>query len=57
MHTSSQPEDSDAYRRFQTAMKQLLSVSKATLDKRVENHRAKSAAEPNRRGPKRKPTP
>jgi hypothetical protein len=57
MPTPSQPEDSDAYRRFQTAMKQLLSVSKATLDKRVENHRANSAAEPNRRGPKRKPAP
>jgi hypothetical protein len=50
-------EGPDAYERFRTAMKSVLAVPHAEIQRRIEEERRKSAANPNRRGPKRKVKP
>jgi hypothetical protein len=47
-------EGTEAWTRFQGAMKKVLSVSHEEMQRRIEAERAKSAANPKRRGPKRK---
>jgi hypothetical protein len=48
-------EGPEAFTRFQNAMKALLSVPHAEIQKRVEAHRKEAAKNPNRPGPKPKP--
>lgn len=48
-------EGTEAWTRFQTAMGGVLKVSKEEMNRRIEAERVKSAMNPNRRGPKRKP--
>lgn len=50
-------EGPEAFTRFRSTMAKLLRVSKKTLAERVEFHRANSAGDENRRGPKRKAKP
>ncbi len=47
-------EGPEAFMRFETAMKRVLSVPHSLIQKRIEEHRKESAANPNRRGPKPK---
>ncbi len=47
-------EGTEAWARFEHAMKRVLSVPHSVIQKRIEAERAKSAANPNRRGPKPK---
>lgn len=42
------------YEAFVKLTDRLLSVPRATLQKRLDEHKAKSAENPNRRGPKKK---
>lgn len=49
-------EGSEAWTRFTGAMKRVMTVSPEELKRRIEAERKVSAANPNRRGPKRKPT-
>jgi hypothetical protein len=50
-------EGPEAWDRFTKTMKQVLSVPHSEIKKRVEEHRAEAAKNPNRRGPKRKVSP
>ena len=50
-------EGPEAYERFRGAMQKVLTVSHNEIQRRIEAERAASAANPNRRGPKRKPKP
>ncbi|HEV7487665.1 MAG TPA: hypothetical protein VGQ65_18505 [Thermoanaerobaculia bacterium] len=43
-----------AYERFREGMKAILAVPHSVIQKRIEEHRAQAANNPNRRGPKRK---
>ncbi len=45
-------EGTEAFTRFESAMKKVLSVPKAELQRRIEEHRKESALNPNKRGPK-----
>jgi hypothetical protein len=47
-------EGPEAFERFQSGMKKVLSVSHAEVQRRIEKERKRSAANPNRRGPKPK---
>lgn len=47
-------EGSEAFQRFRDGMKAVLAVPHAVVQKRIEEHRAQAAQNPNRRGPKRK---
>jgi hypothetical protein len=47
-------EGPDAAQRFDAGVRQILSVSRATLDRREREYKKKSLANPNRRGPKPK---
>jgi hypothetical protein len=47
-------EGPEAFRRFDATMRTLLSVPHATLARRERAYRKKVAANPRRRGPKRK---
>jgi len=47
-------EGSEAFQRFRDATKAVLAVPHAVIQKRIEEHRAQAAKNPNRRGPKRK---
>lgn len=47
-------EGPEAYRRFDEGVRQILSVSHSTLMRRERAYKKKSAANPNRRGPKPK---
>ena len=49
-------EGPEAFTRFQAAMTKVLSVPHAVVKAHIEEHRKESAANPNRRGPKRKAT-
>lgn len=50
-------EGPEAWKRFQNVMKGVLAVPRSTIQKRIEEHRAESANNPNRRGPKTKIKP
>jgi hypothetical protein len=45
-------EGPEAWDRFQTAMKRVVAVPHAVIQKRIEEHRREAARNPNRRGPK-----
>lgn len=47
-------EGTEAFTRFENAMKKVLSVPHAVIQKRIEEHRKEATENPNRRGPKRK---
>jgi hypothetical protein len=47
-------EGTEAFTRFENAMKKVLSVPKAEIQKRIEQHKKESALNPNKRGPKKK---
>ena len=47
-------EGPEAWTRFETAMKAVIAVPHAEIQRRIEEQRKRSAANPNRRGPKRK---
>jgi hypothetical protein len=49
-------EGPQAFTRFQNAMKAILAVPHAEVQKRIEAHRKEAAKNPNRRGPKPKRT-
>lgn len=50
-------EPTKEYKAFEGMVDQLLEVPKKVLDARVKAHKAASAANPNRRGPKSKVKP
>ena len=50
-------EGSEAYKRFETAMKGIIAVPRAKVQARIEDHRKQAALNPNKRGPKRKANP
>jgi len=47
-------EGPEAFTRFRNAMKQIISVPHSVIVERIAEHRREAAANPNRRGPKRK---
>jgi hypothetical protein len=47
-------EGTEAFTRFENAMKKVLSVPKAEVQRRIEEHRKEAALNPNKRGPKPK---
>ena len=47
-------EGPEAWTRFQSAMKKVVAVPHAEIQRRIEAQRAESAKNPNRRGPKPK---
>jgi hypothetical protein len=47
-------EGPEAFRRFRDATKAILAVPHSEIKKRIEEHRALAAKNPNKRGPKRK---
>lgn len=47
-------EGPEAFARFETAMKQVLSVPHSVIQQRIEEHRKEAALNPNKRGPKPK---
>lgn len=53
----SQPEmieGAEAFTRFQTAMKKIVSVPNSEVKRRIEEHKKQAALNPNKRGPKPK---
>ncbi len=49
-------EGTEAYTRFEKAMKKVLSVPHSEIKRRIEEHRHEAATNPNKRGPKPKAT-
>lgn len=47
-------EGAEAFARFRDATKAVLAVPHSEIKRRIEEHRAQAAKNPNRRGPKRK---
>lgn len=47
-------EGTEAFTRFENAMKKVLSVPHSEIKKRIDAHRKESALNPNKRGPKPK---
>ena len=47
-------EGTQAFARFENAMKKVLSVPHSVIQKRIEDHRKEAALNPNKRGPKPK---
>ena len=50
-------EGPEAYARFANAMRTVLSVPRALVQARIEEHRKEADANPRKRGPKRKAKP
>jgi len=50
-------EGPEALKRFEDAMRTVVKVPRATIQKKLEEHRKAVDANPNRRGPKRKVKP
>ena len=48
-------EGPEAFKRFTNAMKRVLTVPREVVQKKIQEHRKEVAANPNRRGPKKKP--
>jgi hypothetical protein len=53
-HPSEMIEGTEAFKRFEKAMKKVISVPHSVILGRIEEHRKESALNPNRRGPKPK---
>lgn len=53
-HTTEMIEGPEAFKNFENVMRKALSVPHSVLQQRIEEHRAESAKNPNRRGPKTK---
>jgi hypothetical protein len=49
-------EGTEAFKRFENAMKQVLAVPHSEIKRRIEEHRKESALNPNKRGPKSRKT-
>jgi hypothetical protein len=47
-------EGTEAFTRFENAMKKVLSVPHSVIQKRIQEHREEAALNPNKRGPKPK---
>ena len=47
-------EGTEAFTRFENAMKKVLSVPHSEIKRRIEEHRKEAAKNPNKRGPKKK---
>jgi hypothetical protein len=54
MDTVEMIEGSEAFTRFENAMRAVVAVPRSEIQKRIEEHRKESALNPNRRGPKPK---
>jgi hypothetical protein len=57
LHATKLPEcieGPEAYTRFEDAVRNVLTVPHALLQKQIEEHRKEAAANPNKRGPKPK---
>jgi hypothetical protein len=50
-------EGPEAFRQFDSGVRQILSVPRSTIERRERAYRKKVDANPNRRGPKRKVNP
>lgn len=50
-------EGPEAFERFEKAMRAVVRVPRAVIQKRLEEHKKAVDANPNRRGPKRKAAP
>jgi hypothetical protein len=53
-HKPEYVEGPEAWTRFQAAMKKVVSVPHAEIQRRIEEHREQAAKNPNKRGPKTK---
>ena len=49
-------EGPEAFTRFTDAMRKVLTVPRAVVQQRIEEHRKQADKNPNKRGPKRKAT-
>ena len=47
-------EGPEAFKRFEDAMRKVLTVPHAVIQRKIEEHRAESDRNPKKRGPKRK---
>jgi hypothetical protein len=54
--TADMIEGPEAWKRFQKVMKQVIAVPHSEIKRRIDEHRAEVAKNPNRRGPKPKRT-
>lgn len=54
-HTPDMIEGTEAWTRFQAAMRKVVAVPHAEIRHRVEEHRKEAERNPHKRGPKRKP--
>ena len=55
--TADMIEGPEAFDRFENAMRAVVKVPRAVIQKRLEEHKQAVDANPNRRGPKRKAKP
>jgi hypothetical protein len=56
-HASEMVQGPEAFQRFDNLMKTVIAVPHSVIKQRIEEARKQSAANPNRRGPKRKIKP